>query len=111
MLQREPQKATEIVERFGCFISYLIRSYSIEKTGHQDFNESPKDALIKFENQCLKIIKKPIDQLLTRNRGELSILTLIYPVQKGNRLIDQNLIEVMDLKLRLSRMPIQTLKI
>ena len=92
LIQRDPKNAAEIVERFGCFISYLIRSFPLEKT------RDPQ-ACQNFENALLKIVKKPIDQLLTRNRGEMCVLSLIYPKAKGNRLIDQNFIEVLDEKL------------
>lgn len=87
LCQRSPQIASEIVEYFGCFLSYLIRSYVSEaKSGDSKAQK-------KYETKVMQLCKEKLETRLLSFKNELPILDIVYNFFGSARMIDENLIQ------------------
>ena len=92
LCQTKPETAKDIVESFGCFLSYLIRSYVFEA------KVRTRDEQKKYQKKVMDMCRTKIEERLQYSKNETPILDIVYNFFGSARMVDENLIEaVIDL--------------
>ena len=85
LCQRDGKNAREIVEHFGSFLGYLIRSY-------RQATDKPFEQQKAYETGLLKLVTQKIESQLVQTKNEVSLLWLVYSLFDSPRMVDEDLL-------------------